>query len=123
MKKILVALFAIFLMASCTSSLPARFSRLADKVDSKGANYSEAQWDKANAQFEKLIQEYVDNYDSFNREQKKEINKAIAKYSAAVLKSGVGNAIGVMQDILSELPSTLNDILDGAKGFLEGLGL
>ena len=123
MKKILLLVGVILLMTACTGSLPGRFARLADKVEAKGADMSKEQWDKCNAKFEKLIQEYSDNYDSFNASQKKEISNAIARYCAAALKSGITNAAEIASGILSELPNTLNGLVEGAKGFLEGLGL
>ena len=119
MKRILFFLLTALLMASCTSLLPGQITRLADKVEAKGANFTEAQWQKANAKFEKLVQEYMDNYSSFKKDQKKEINKAIAKYSATALKYGVGNVADTVKDIAGDLEG----ILDSAKGFLEGLGL
>lgn len=129
MKRILVALLAVILTASCTASLPARFTRLADKVESKGANFTEAQWEKANARFRELVQEYKDNYDSLDSDQKKEINAAIMKYCVAVAKSGVGNAIDVMHGILEDLPDVWNglhdcwnDILNGADDLLKRRG-
>ena len=123
MKKILLLVGVVLLMTACIGSLPGKFSRLADKVEAKGTNMSEAQWKKCNDQFEKLVQEYADNYDSFNASQKKEINKAISRYCTAAIKSGISGAAEVVSGILEELPDTLNGLLEGAKGFLEGLGL
>ncbi len=123
MKKILLLVGVILLMASCVGSLPGKFTRLADKVEAKGADMSEAQWTKCNEQFEKLVQEYVDNYDSFDSSQKKEINKAIGRYCSAAVKSGISSAAEVASSILNELPGALDSVLDAGRGFLEGLGL
>ena len=123
MKKLLLFLGVVLLMTACVGSLPSKFTRLADKVEAKGTKMSEAQWEKCNAQFEKLVKEYADHYDSFNASQKKEISNAIARYCAAALKSGISNAAEIANGILSELPNTLNGLVEGAKGFLEGLGL
>lgn len=123
MKKFLLLVGVILLMTACTGSLPGRFARLADKVEAKGADMSKEQWDKCNAQFEKLIQEYSDNYDSFTGTQKKEINNAIARYSKAAIKSGISGVADVVNGIMEELPGALNSLLEGVGGFLEGLGL
>ena len=123
MKRILLILAAIVLVSACTSSLPGRITRLANKVESHGANYSSAQWEKTNAQFQKLLQEYVDNYDKFNTSQKKEINKAIALYGKAALKAGVTGVSNLIDGVLSEIPNAVDDLIEGARGFLDGLGL
>lgn len=99
------------LMVSCTSTLPKQFTRLADKVEKQGANFSAEQWDKANAEFDKLMEQYNQNIDKFSADQKKEINAAIGKFQAAVLKAGLG-----------EVGNAIEGLVEGAKGFLEGLG-
>ena len=123
MKKILFVILAVVFLASCTATLPARFTKLADKVEAKGSKFTEDQWNKANEQFGQLVDEYSKNYDSFNGKQKKEINRAIAKYAGAALKSGIDTAAETVEGILEELPNTLDSILQSAQGFLEGLGL
>ena len=79
MKRILFLALAALLITACAFSLPGKFTRLADKVAAKGADYTPAQWEKANAQFEELVQQYVDRYDKLSNEDKKQINVAIGK--------------------------------------------
>lgn len=123
MKKILFVLAAILLMTACTSMVPGQITRLADKVEANGADFSPAQWEKANAQLENLLDKYVDNYDKFNASQRKEIANALGRYGKAAVKAGVTNATTLINSALQELPSALDGIIDEAKGFLEGLGL
>jgi len=111
MKKILFILCAMVLMASCTSLLPQQFARLADKVEKNGANFSEYQWDEVTAKFDKLMEQYNANADKFNAEQKEKINSAIGRFQAAVLKAGLG-----------QIGNAIDGAIEGAKGFLEGLG-
>lgn len=111
MKKVLFMLLAMFLMASCTSMLPKQFTALADKVEKNGASFSKEQWDKASEKFDDLVEQYNQNIDKFNAEQKKEINSAIGRFQAAVLKAGLG-----------EVGKSIDEFVEGAKGFLEGLG-
>ena len=116
MKRILsifIAAIAIFLGVSCTSSLPAKFTKLADKVEKKGATLSEDQWDALNDQFEEMVEEYTDHYSSFSRDEKKQINKAIARYSAAAVKYGISDIAGDVMDVIEDLPSTLDDLIEG----------
>ena len=121
MKRTLFILGLLLCLTACTSTLPKKFTRLADKVESQSTSLTEAQWEKYNAQFEKLITEYSENYDSFTRAQRKEINNAIGRYSKAVIRSGVQSATEIMNDILEELPGTINSLLEGARDFLDGL--
>ena len=51
-KKILILALVAVLMTACAFSLPGKFTQLADKVADKGADFTPAQWEKANAQFE-----------------------------------------------------------------------
>ena len=110
MKRILFILATIGLLASCTSQLPAQFTRIADKVEKNGASFTADQWDKVTAEYDKLVEQYNQEADKLNDEQKKEINSAMGRYQAAVLKAG-----------LKGLGSALDEALEGAKGFLEGL--
>ena len=113
MKKILVLLFAFVLVAACNSinSLPKQFTALADKVEKKGESFSAEQWEAVSEKLDDLMEVYNENIDKFNADQKKEINTAIGKIQGGIFKAGLNDAAGV-----------INDIVDGAKGFLEGLG-
>ena len=123
MKKILFFLMAALIVASCAFSLPGKFTELADKVAQKGADFTPEQWEKTNAQFEKLVQQYVDKYDSFSADDKKEINAAIGKYTATALKCGVADGLKQINALLKQVPSAIDTAAEGAKGFLEELGL
>jgi hypothetical protein len=123
MKKIFFLAIAALLMTACAFSLPGKFTELADKVADKGADFTPKQWEKANAQFEKLVQQYVDKYDKLSKEDKKEINAAIGKYTATALKCGVADGLKQIQALLKQVPSSIDTAVEGAKGFLEELGL
>ena len=121
-KRILFLAIAALLMTACAFSLPGKFTELADKVAAKGADYTPAQWEKTNAQFEKLVQQYVDKYDKLSNDDKKEINAAIGKYTATALKCGVTDGLKQINALLKQVPSAVDTALEGAKGFFEELG-
>ena len=123
MKKIVLLALAAVLVTACAFSLPGKFTQLADKVAAKGADFTPQQWEKANAQFEDLVQLYIDKYDKLSNEEKKEINAAIGKYTATALKCGVANGLSQIQGILDQLPGLLDRASEGAQSFLEELGL
>ena len=122
-RKVILLALAALLMTACAFSLPGKFTQLADKVADKGADYTPAQWDKANAQFEKLVQQYVDKYDKLSNEDKKEINAAIGKYTATALKCGVSDGLKQINALLKQVPNAIDTASEGVKGFLEELGL
>ena len=122
MKKIVLLAIAALLVAACAFSLPGKFTQLADKAAAKGADWSPKQWENANAQFEKLVQQYVDKYEKLSNEDKKEINAAIGKYTATALKCGVSEGLKQINALLKQVPSAIDTVLEGAKGFFEELG-
>lgn len=123
MKRILILAGIVMLLSSCMLSLTSKFDRLADKVEADGTKMSLEQWEKCNQQFQALVDEYIDNYSSLDSSEKKQINKAIGRYSKAAVKSGISGVADVAGSIVSELPDALDGLVEGAKGLLEGLGL
>ena len=123
MKRIVLLALAALLVAACAFSLPGKFTQLADKAAAKGADWTPKQWENANAQFEKLVQQYVDKYEKLSNEDKKEINTAIGKYTATALKCGVSDGLKQINALLKQVPSTIDTATEGVKGFLEELGL
>ena len=123
MKRIVFLAVATLLVAACAFSLPGKFTQLADKVAAKGADYTPKQWEKSNAQFEKLVQQYIDKYDKLSNDDKKEINAAIGKYTATALKCGAANGLKQIDELLKQVPAAIDTATESVKGFLEELGL
>ena len=123
MKRIVFLAVATLLVAACAFSLPGKFTQLADKVAAKGADYTPQQWEKSNAQFEKLVQQYIDKYDKRSNDDKKEINAAVGKYTATALKCGAANGLKQIDELLKQVPAAIDTATEGVKGFLEELGL
>lgn len=123
MKRILILAGIVMLLSSCMLSLTSKFDRLADKVEADGTKMSLEQWEKCNQQFQALVDEYIDKYSSLDSSEKKQINKAIGRYSKAAVKSGISGVADVAGSIVSELPDALDGLVESAKGLLEGLGM
>lgn len=123
MKRIILLIFtaiaACIIISSCTSTLPGRFDSFVTSVEKHYESFSEDDWNKANDKFEKLFDEYKENMSSFNSEQKKEINSALARYAKVVAKSGYNKVMDTLEEISSYVPG----IIDGAKSFLKSLGI
>ena len=122
MKRIVVLLLmtamTALMMTSCKENLPARFDRLVNYVEKHCDKFSQSDWDKANSQFSKLVDEYTENRNAYNADQRKQINSAIAKYAGLVAKSGVKSAMDVVNDLLEQIPSFFESI----GNFLKDLG-
>lgn len=122
MKRIVVLLLmtamAALMMTSCKENLPARFDRLVNYVEKHCDKFSQSDWDRANSQFSKLVDEYTENRNAYNADQRKQINSAIAKYAGLVAKSGVKSAMDVVNDLLEQIPSFFESI----GNFLKDLG-
>lgn len=125
MKKLflLMALVALtFTVVSCSSMLPARFERFVDKVEQKAPTYTEEDWNKVSDRFQKLVASYKKSYDKLTKEERKSIESSIGRYRAIVFKSGVKNAIQSVNDTLSDLYSTLRNVIEGVGSFIKELG-
>ncbi|MBQ5482042.1 MAG: hypothetical protein IIT74_03235, partial [Bacteroidales bacterium] len=90
-----------------------------NNVEKRCDKFSEDDWTKANAQFEKLVDEYTQNRSAYNVDEQKQIRSAIAKYVGLAAKSGVKTAIDAINGVIEQIPS----LLEGIGGFFKDLGL
>jgi len=122
MKRIIALLVAfaaaMVVMSSCKETLPKRFEIFVNQVEKKADNLSEDDWKKVNEHFDKLLQEYKENRDSYTSEEKKQMNEAIGRYAGIVAKSGFKSAIEALNGMIDQIPS----LLDSIGGFFKGLG-
>lgn len=114
----LLAAVAALVLASCKETLPKRFDMFVNYVEKNCDKFSEDDWSKANARFEKLVNEYTENRSSYNKEEQKQIRAAIVKYAGLAAKSGIKSAVDAVNSLIEELPSMLDGFLD----FLKDLG-
>ena len=114
MKKLLalslMMVAAVILMTSCKETLPKRFEMFVNHVEKRCDSFSEEDWNKANAQFEKLVDEFQQNKSSYNADEQKQIRSAATKYLGLVAKSGIKSVTDAVSDILMQLPSFLENI-------------
>ena len=115
----MLAFVAVLSLTSCKETLPKRFDSFVNKVEKNAGSYTEADWTAANDKFEKLVDEYQQNKDSYTYEEKKQVNAAIGKYLGLVAKSGINTAIDAVNGFIHQIPS----LFEGIGGFLKGLGL
>ena len=109
-KSLVVLVLGIALLASCSRPLADRMDKFVTKTEANYEKYSDKDWAKSQEQFNALVQEYKDNLDSFSKEEKDRINKAMGKYTGILLKKGISKAGNVIQEAV-----------EGASEFLKGV--
>lgn len=85
-KKLMILLAGLFILASCSRPLEDRIERFVNKTEANYETYSEEDWQKSLNEYQALTQEYKDNYQSFSKEEKDRINQALGKYAGILLK-------------------------------------
>ena len=137
MKKTTIATFlaaaVLFIGCATTVSLPDRLDRFVEKTEKEYKNYSEEDWERSRAEYDALVAEMKENYDSYSTSEKVRTMQAIGRYSTMVLGSEISNATDAVGDVLEQIPETLNGIIDdidtasirksveGIKNGIEGL--
>ena len=137
MKKTTIATFlaaaVLFICCATTVSLPDRLDRFVEKTEKEYKNYSEEDWERSRAEYDALVAEMKENYDSYSTSEKVRTMQAIGRYSTMVLGSEISNATDAVGDVLEQIPETLNGIIDdidtasirksveGIKNGIEGL--
>ena len=124
MKKLFPILSIIIValtVASCKFLLPRRFEAFVDRVENHYSAYSEKDWQKTSAKFEKLMKEYDKAYSDLSKYDRERIDKAIGRYRAIVVKSGVNSAIEKFNAMISSASSLVKGFIDGLGAFLNEL--
>lgn len=102
------------LLASCATSksLPDRLDEFVEKTEKEYKNYTEDDWKKSREEYETLVAEMEENYDSYTTAEKTRTFKAMGKYSSMVLENEVGKASETIGGILESIPEKINDIIN-----------
>ena len=112
--KCLLAIFAIsssLLLQSCSSPLSSRMNEYVTEVESTCQNWTEEDWELAQEEYAKLLEEYDLNYDSYTQEEKDAINKAIGRYNGLLIKQGIDEAGNILKDFGERLPSLIEGFM------------
>ena len=107
-------LVAIVLAASCatTLSVPERLDRFVEKTEKEYRDYTEADWEKSRKEYDALVAEMKENYDSYTISEKVKIAQAVGRYSTLVIGSEVSEAAGSIGSILEQIPETINGVIN-----------
>lgn len=103
--KCLMAMAAVLLLLSCASSLSCRMDDFVAEAESSCKEWTAEDWELSTEKYEKLLEEYSQNYDSYTQEEKDLINKAIGRYNGLLVRQGLENAGSVIKEFGKRLPS------------------
>jgi len=111
MKKIFPIIMVALLAVSCSAlRAPARLDRLANVTERRAYRYNSRNWQYSLSKYRALMQEYVHNYGMYTRDEKRLAMNAIGRYHALLVKYGIENTVGVVEDLKS-YASVLKDML------------
>ena len=108
MKKVFYLLLTMFLLNACQTkdSYLGDFRGFVEDVQTEMADYSDADWEKADQRFEKLSTSlYTKFEEELSAKEKGEIVKLQATYAALKVKAGVKNAAKKVDQFLDGLKS------------------
>ena len=116
---VLLAMLMVTFLVSCSGSSPKAyiksFEKFVAKVEADGDDFSNADWDKADAK----LAEYSDKYDEisnrFTTEEKKHIIDLNARYLVKKSKVKGSEALDLLKGIFSKGSETLDNLFVGLE--------
>lgn len=93
-------------------SLPDRLDKFVEKTEKEYKNYSEDDWKKSREEYDALVAEMKENYDSYTTSEKVRAMQAIGRYSTMVLGNEITNASESVGSVLEQLPEAINGMID-----------
>ena len=115
MKKMLqtaLTLCAVAVLAiGCQKPIADRFVTFVDKVEASCSDYTKADWDKADAEFQTLKEEYDSVRDTLTGEERDAVGEAIGRYKRLYVNSTLEDAVDEVGKILEDAGSVVNGFL------------
>lgn len=115
MNRTLVSFVAAAILAvgcATTVSLPDRLDKFVEKTEKEYKNYTDDDWKKSREEYDALVAEMKENYDSYTTSEKVRTMQAIGRYSTMVLGSEISNASESLGTVLDQIPETINGMID-----------
>lgn len=106
-------------LSSCATMLPSRFDTFATNVENNSENYNLRKWERKNAKFLSLCEQYKNNFALYSGPQRRKIHSSMATYVKSAAKSGVIT----VNDAISEITEGIGNMVEDAKVLFEELGL
>lgn len=107
----IIAISSFMLLCSCSSPLSSRMNEYVTEVEASCQNWTEEDWERSQSKYEKLLEEYQTNYDSYSQEERDAINKAIGRYTGLLVRQGIEETGKLLKDFGERLPSLLEGFM------------
>ena len=114
MKTITKTLFALIsgvMLFSCAAPLPNRIDDYVEEVEASCQYWTVEDWELSNYEYEALVEEYRQNYDSYTQEEREAINKAIGRYNGLRIKHGLEDLSNTIKEIGEQLPTIVEGFM------------
>ena len=106
------------MVLSCTPSNQRSIDRLnahIENVEKNYKTYSSEDWEQANLEFEAIVAQLEENYETMTIEEREVALKAIGRYYGLAAKQGFEDAAQEFQKIYESLPSLIDGFMDAFK--------
>ena len=127
-KLVLYAFLCTAFCVSCanSSNLPTRIDDFVDKTEASADAMTYEDWELTTQQYEALLQEFAENYDSYTPEERQQVYEAVGRYNGLLVKQGLtefqiqaNQFIDALNKFIDELPNALDGLVEGFKSALE----
>lgn len=110
-KQLILWIVGILLITGCNTPLSNRIDNYVNDVEANCNNWTEDDWERSQSEYEKLLEEYQTNYDSYSQEERDAINKAIGRYSGLLVRQGIEETGRFLKNFGERLPSLLEGFM------------
>ena len=107
----IIAISSFMLLCSCSSPLSSRMNEYVTEVEASCQNWTAEDWERSQSEYEKLLEEYQTNYDSYSQEERDAINKSIGRYTGLLVRQGIEETGKILKDFGERLPSLLEGFM------------
>ena len=116
---VLLAMLMVTFLVSCSGSSPKAyiksFEKFVAKVEADGDDFSNADWDKADAKLAEFSDKYDEISNRFTTEEKKHIIDLNARYLVKKSKVKGSEALDLLKGIFSKGSETLDNLFVGLE--------
>lgn len=110
-RAIIICILTLIAFTCCSSTLSSRMNEYVSEVEASCQNWTEEDWELSQEEYAKLLEEYELNYDSYTKEEKDAINKAIGRYNGLLIKQGIDEAGNILKEFGERLPSLIEGFM------------
>ena len=110
-KQLILWTIAVLLITACNTPLSNRIDNYVNEVENNCSNWTEDDWERSQSEYEKLLEEYQPNYDSYSQEERDAVNKAIGRYTGLLVRQGIEETGKLLKDFGERLPSLLEGFM------------